>query len=101
MILTGLDEEALVPFTDHIFLQEYIESWCPRKGAVHNFMELLCVALSKNPYLTVQQKREHLDWYRDYFEEKKDILQRIIEEKQAASTQVSDGPAAKPSISST
>lgn len=79
------------PFTDHIFLEEYIESWCPQKGAVHNFMELVCIGLSKNPYLSVQQKREHLDWYRDYFEEKHDILQSVIEERKNATGQVGDG----------
>lgn len=93
-MILGLDEEMQTPFTDHVFLEEYIESWCPQKGAVHNFMELVCIGLSKNPYLSVEQKREHLDWYRDYFEEKRDILQRVIEEKKsAASTQVGDGGA--------
>lgn len=92
-IILGLDMEMQTPFTEHVFLEEYIESWCPQKGAVHNFMELICIGLSKNPYLSVQQKREHLDWYRNYFEEKRDILQRIIEDKQNAATQVGDGKA--------
>lgn len=96
---SGLDEEAKVPFTNHIFLEEYIESWCPKKGAVHNFMELLCIALSKNPYLSVQQKREHLDWYRDYFEDKRDILQRIIEEKKNDTTKIDDETTSNPAIS--
>lgn len=90
-MVLGLDEEMQIPFTDHIFLEEYIESWCPQKGAVHNFMELICIGLSKNPYLNVQQKREHLDWYRDYFEEKHDVLQRVIEERKNATAQVNDG----------
>lgn len=90
-MVLGLDVEMRTPFTEHVFLEEYIESWCPQKGAVHNFMELICIGLSKNPYLSVQQKREHLDWYRNYFEEKRDILQRIIEEKQNTTTQVADG----------
>lgn len=93
-LVLGLDLEMQTPFTDHIFLEEYIEPWCPQKGAVHNFMELLCIGLSKNPYLSVQQKREHLDWYRNYFEEKRDILQRIIEEKQSSTAQVDDGETA-------
>lgn len=91
--ILGLDLEKQTPFTDHVFLEEYIESWCPQKGAVHNFMELICIGLSKNPYLSVQQKREHLDWYRNYFEEKRDILQRIIEEKQNMAAHVGDGTA--------
>lgn len=41
-------------------------------------MELVCVGLSKNPYLTVKQKQEHIEWYRKYFDEKKDILERMV-----------------------
>lgn len=54
-----------------------MESWCPKAGPVRIFMELVCVGLSKNPYLTVQQKREHIEWYRNYFDEKKDVIQRV------------------------
>lgn len=76
-------------------MDEYIEPWCPKKGAVHNFMELVCIGLSKNPYLSVQQKREHLDWYRDYFEQKRDILLRVLEENNSKEqpAQVGDGSA--------
>lgn len=41
-------------------------------------MHLICVGLSKNPYLSVKQKHEHIEWYKNYFEEKKDILSRVI-----------------------
>lgn len=51
-------------------------------------MDLVCVGLSKNPYLTVQQKREHIEWYKNYFEEKKDILQRAIVEKKSSKPEV-------------
>lgn len=94
--VSGLDDELQTSFTEHIFLQEYIESWCPKKGAVHNFMELICIALSKNPYLSVQQKHDHLDWYRNYFDEKRDILQRIIQETKSTTTE-QIGDAAKQS----
>lgn len=54
-------------------------------------MELVCIGLSKNPYLSVQQKREHIEWYRNYFEEKRDILQRVIDENKKAASQINDG----------
>lgn len=86
MLFSGLDEENQTPFMEHIFIEEHLESWCPKKGAVRNFMELVCIGLSKNPYLSVQQKRDHIEWYRNYFEEKRDILKRVIETQAANET---------------
>lgn len=56
-------------------------------------MELVCIGLSKNPYLSVQQKREHIEWYRNYFDEKRDILQRVIDAnaQQTNVTEITDG----------
>nr|CAD7412308.1 unnamed protein product [Timema poppensis] len=73
----GLDEESKVFFTEHIFLEQHIESWCPKRGPVRHFMELVCVGLSKNPYITVQDKKDHLDWFGQYFESKKEILTEV------------------------
>jgi len=73
----GLDEEAKVYFSDHVFLEEHLEPWCPSKGPIRHFMELVCVGLSKNSYLTAEAKREHIEWYKNYFESKKDVLLRI------------------------
>lgn len=49
-------------------MEDLLEPWCPTQGAVRNFMELVCVGLSKNPYYTVEQKREHIQFYRNYFD---------------------------------
>ncbi|XP_016896997.1 small ribosomal subunit protein mS31 [Cynoglossus semilaevis] len=70
----GLEEEANVPFHEHIFLDKHLEKGFPRQGPVRHFMELVVVGLSKNPFLTVQQKKDHIDWFRDYFQQKKDVL---------------------------
>lgn len=78
---SGMDEEAKHSFTEHIFLDKHLASWCPAKGPIRHFMELVCVGLSKNPYYTVAQKIEHIEWYKNYFEAKKDILATIIVEK--------------------
>ncbi|CAN7988948.1 unnamed protein product [Ixodes hexagonus] len=69
----GLEEEAKVNFTEHVFLEDLIEDF-PRKGPVRHFMELVLVGLSKNPYISVQRKREHIDWFRQYFKEKHEVL---------------------------
>ncbi|XP_050067327.1 28S ribosomal protein S31, mitochondrial [Anopheles maculipalpis] len=74
----GREEEAQVAFTEHVFLEEHLEPWCPRKGPIRHFMELVCVGLSKNHYITAQEKRDHIFWFRDYFEQKKEILKDII-----------------------
>uniref|UniRef100_A0A182SMT9 Small ribosomal subunit protein mS31 n=1 Tax=Anopheles maculatus TaxID=74869 RepID=A0A182SMT9_9DIPT len=74
----GREEEAQVAFTEHVFLEEHLEPWCPSKGPIRHFMELVCVGLSKNHYITAQEKRDHIFWFRDYFEQKKEILKDII-----------------------
>ncbi|GBO99284.1 28S ribosomal protein S31, mitochondrial [Eumeta japonica] len=73
----GLEEENEVHFSEHIFLDMLLEGWCPTKGPIRHFMELVCVGLSKNPFYTVQEKKEHIKWYKDYFESKKDVLAEV------------------------
>lgn len=72
--VSGLEEEARVSFYEHVFLEKHLEEGFPRQGPVRHFMELVVVGLSKNPYLTVQQKKDHIFWFRDYFSEKQEIL---------------------------
>lgn len=81
----GLDAEAKVSFTEHIFLEEHLEPWCPRRGPVRHFMELVCVGLSKNHYISAQEKKEHILWFREYFEQKKDLLKQAIVQEESCS----------------
>ncbi|XP_037703103.1 28S ribosomal protein S31, mitochondrial-like [Choloepus didactylus] len=60
-------------FHEHIFLDKYLEDF-PKQGPIRHFMELVTCGLSKNPYLNVKQKVEHIEWFRNYFKEKRDIL---------------------------
>ncbi|KAH8350907.1 hypothetical protein KR067_003815, partial [Drosophila pandora] len=78
-------EEVDVDFSEHIFLEQHLEEWCPDKGPIRHFMELVCVGLSKNPYVTAQEKKEHILWFRDYFEAKKDILKDLMNKEPAKS----------------
>ena len=73
-----LDEKD-VEFSEHIFLEQYLEGWCPNRGPVRHFMELVCVGLSKNPYITAKDKKDHIMWYREYFQSKKDILKELMD----------------------
>lgn len=77
IFISGLEEEQSVSFAEHIFLDKHLEPWCPPKGPVRHFMELVCVGLSKNPYLTVQAKKEHIEWYKNYFTSKDALLREI------------------------
>lgn len=73
-LIIGLEEEASVSFHEHVFLERHLEEGFPRQGPVRHFMELVVVGLSRNPYLTVQQKMENISWFRDYFQQKEDVL---------------------------
>ena len=79
MFNSGMEEEAKVGFHQHVFLEDQIADF-PRRGPIRHFMELVLVGLSRNPYLTVQQKHEHIDWFRQYFKEKQDVLQDALGE---------------------
>lgn len=82
----GLDDESKVCFTEHIFLDRHLEGWCPPRGPIRHFMELVCVGLSKNPYYSVQQKIDHIQWFRQYFDEKKDLLKQTIIDQTTTAT---------------
>ncbi|XP_053564376.1 28S ribosomal protein S31, mitochondrial isoform X2 [Bombina bombina] len=69
----GLEEEQKVEFHEHIFLDKYLEDF-PKHGPIRHFIELVICGLSKNPYITVKQKQEHIEWFRDYFQQKEDVL---------------------------
>ncbi|NWQ82997.1 RT31 protein, partial [Columbina picui] len=70
----GMEDDA--EFHEHIFLEKHLEDF-PKKGPIRHFMELVICGLSKNPYLSVKQKIEHIEWFQKYFEEKKEYLQEI------------------------
>lgn len=73
----GLDKEHNIFFAEHVFLEPLIDEWCPTKGPIRHFMELVCVGLSKNPFLSVEEKKDHINWFRQYFYEKNQLLRDI------------------------
>lgn len=74
----GWEQEANVSFADHVFLETHLEGWCPTSGPIRHFMELVCVGLSKNHFWSVTEKQEHIEWFRVYFEDKREMLKEII-----------------------
>lgn len=77
MYFIGLEDEKRVSFEDHIFLETHLEGWCPEKGPIKHFMELVIVGLSKNFWMTAEEKKEHILWYRDYFKDKNTLLKEL------------------------
>lgn len=73
----GVDPEDVEPFHHHVFLEPHLDPWCPKKGPLRHFMELVCVGLSKNSHISAQRKVDHIIWYKNYFmkPEHKEILQ--------------------------
>ena len=59
-------EEENTSFEEHVFL-EYLLDDFPSKGPVRRFMELVINGLQKNPYLSVEQKKQRVRWFHDYF----------------------------------
>ncbi|UMM24105.1 hypothetical protein L5515_004500 [Caenorhabditis briggsae] len=81
-----MGEEANVSFIDHVFLERHLPSLgIPKTGPIAHFMHLVCVGLSKNPYMTAAKKREHLKWFADYFNtEKQKLVHKLHEQEQIA-----------------
>ncbi|XP_063171545.1 small ribosomal subunit protein mS31 [Candoia aspera] len=77
----GLEDDT--EFYEHIFLDKHLADF-PKEGPIRHFMELVACGLSKNPYLSVKEKVEHIQWFRDYFKEKEGLLKEIeAHEKEA------------------
>ncbi|KAL7835174.1 hypothetical protein SRHO_G00294210 [Serrasalmus rhombeus] len=70
----GMEEETSVPFHEHVFLERHLENGFPQQGPIRHFIELVVTGLGKNPHLSVKQKLEHIAWFRDYFQQKQDVL---------------------------
>ena len=75
--LIGLEDEKKIGFHEHIFLEKHLAGWCPKKGPVRHFMELVVNGLSRNPYITVERKKAHLQWYKEYFMDKEELLKSM------------------------
>ncbi|XP_030828448.1 28S ribosomal protein S31, mitochondrial [Strongylocentrotus purpuratus] len=79
----GMEKERKVAFHEHIFLDHLLEDF-PRRAQVLDFMELVLIGLSKNPFLTVAQKHDHVAWFRDYFWQKEEIFLKLEKEEKVS-----------------
>lgn len=74
-----MDEEKAVSFAEHVFFDDMLEDF-PKSGPIRNYMEQVTVGLSQNPHLTVEEKREHIAWYKNYFQGKAETLKDFFGE---------------------
>lgn len=80
------DEDYKMPFHEHVLLDHYLDEF-PQVAPIQNFMTLVLNGLSKNPFLTVREKQEAIYWYKDYFEDKLDIIKESIRIEQEGAMQ--------------
>jgi hypothetical protein len=69
--------EADVPFYEHVLLERHLHDF-PNSPLIRQFMELVCVGLGRNPYWTVEQKVEHINWFRNFFNEKMNVFNETV-----------------------
>lgn len=58
---------------EHVFLEKHLKG-LPKDGAIGLFMEAAALGLSQNPFYTVDEKKEHLEFFRKYFSDYEDDL---------------------------
>ena len=76
-----MDEEINTPFHEHVFLDHRLEDF-PEKGPIRVFMELVLLGLSKNSHMTVKEKHAHIDWFKQYFDDKKDVIDKALQDQE-------------------
>ena len=80
IVLADFTREDDVDFSEHIFLEHHIADF-PAVGPIRQFMDLVLYGLSCNPYITVTEKVEHIEFLRNYFQEKQTVLGELMGEE--------------------
>ena len=52
-------------WSEHVFFHKYVDQFPP--GRIRTFVNAVACGLSQNPFLSVEEKIEHLEWFRQYF----------------------------------
>jgi len=67
IFILGLEDDT--PFYEHVLLDHLLDGF-PDKGPIRQFMELIIMGLSHNPYITIERKHETVAYYKSFFKEK-------------------------------
>jgi len=70
-------QELASPWREHVFFDEFVNTF--PAGQIRTFISAAASGLSQNPFLTVAEKREHLEFFRQYFVDREsDLIQNSI-----------------------
>ena len=70
-----------VDWQEHVFMDQFSNAFPP--GQIRTFMEAAACGLSQNPFLTIGEKHEHLEFFRQYFVAREnDLIQSSIIDKE-------------------
>ena len=72
------ESEANIPYYDHVFLESYLEKF-PQLEPIQQFMTLVLNGISHNSFLNFNEKMEIIEWYKNYFDEKLDLINEALE----------------------
>jgi small subunit ribosomal protein S31 len=83
-----IDEaEAQIPFHEHVFLDSYLEKF-PQIEPIQEFMVLALNGLSQNSFLSLNEKKEIIDWYIKYFKENEELIKKALESENEKAEQI-------------
>lgn len=71
-------EDARTPFHEHVFLEHHLERF-PAVEPVRNFMTLVINGLSHNGFISLKEKLDVIDWYKQYFDDKMDLINEALD----------------------
>ncbi len=86
---TGItDPDMHMPFYEHVLLDRYLDDF-PQHQVVQNFMKLVLNGLSQNAYLSVNEKKEAITWYKNFFENNLDDLKDAMDKEKQQQEELS------------
>ncbi len=74
-----------MPFYDHVLLNHHLAQF-PDIDQVQRFMEIVLNGLSLNSYMTLDEKREIIEWYRKFFDENVQTIRDAIKAEEYTSS---------------
>ncbi|KAK4474345.1 hypothetical protein MN116_000581 [Schistosoma mekongi] len=75
------DSESDVPFYEHVFLENHLNKDHLKCKPLASFLELVCNGLSQNPHYSINDKKQHLEWFSKFFNDKISQINASVEEE--------------------
>ncbi|CAH8572263.1 unnamed protein product [Schistosoma turkestanicum] len=76
------DSELNVPFHEHVFLENHLNKEHLKCKPLASFLELVCNGLSQNPHFSVNEKKQHLEWFSQFFDDKITRINASVQEEE-------------------